>query len=436
MKFRLLIFGICILAFGFMAALRIFGFQATYDAIYYVWCVVVDFPWYRPFIDTHVVLAAMQCHARGIDVFEYNPCDLAGRWHVYSPVWLWASPLGLTTDDVPWIGTLLGLGFLAVCAAISNAVTLKEAVIYLLALFSQSIVLALDRGNFDILIFIMIVFACRVFSRGRGWGRIVAYIAVYLCAILKFYPVVVFILALTEKKPWLIAITIIASLTWLGFLYAEWADLVRLWPHIPHAQPLQDAWGGLNFFQASAHLAIRYLPQQARLLTILGNFLYAAATLGVSLLSLLLARHLMKNGLRLPITGMSGLLCLAGASITLFAFFSTQNPPYRAIWLLLLLPLMFELRRAPELVRLQGWLNCGIALLVVLLWFEWIHSWIGRITGSPAAEDLLAFLVREPLWWAFITGVMTLLWVQLAQTPAFGKLLVYRLQPGKSDLYA
>jgi hypothetical protein len=427
-KFRILIFGLCALAFGTMAALRISGFHAAYNAIFYVWCVVVDFPWYRPFIDTHVVLAAIQCHGDGYDVFEYNPCDLVGRWHLYSPVWLWASPLGLTTADVPWVGTTLGLGFLAVSAAISNAVTLKEAAIYLLALFSQGIALALDRGNFDLLIFIMVVLACRVFARGPA-GRFLAYIAIYLSAILKFYPVVAFMLALTEKKTQLIAIAILAGLPWLGFLYFEWGDLCRLLPHIPHAQPLQDAWGGLNFFQALAHLAIRFLPQQAHLLTIAGNLLYVIATLAAAVLSLFLARRLVQDGLRLAVISKAGLYYLAGASITLFAFFSTQNPPYRAMWFLLLLPLLLELRRDPAQRRLRPWLNGGIVLLVVLLWFEFIHIWVGRITGSPAAEDLLAFLVREPLWWSFITGVMTLLWAQLAQTPAFGRLVLYRAHP-------
>jgi hypothetical protein len=36
----------------------------------------------RPLLDTHAVLAAIECHRLGIDIYAANPCDVLGRFHV------------------------------------------------------------------------------------------------------------------------------------------------------------------------------------------------------------------------------------------------------------------------------------------------------------------------------------------------------------------
>jgi hypothetical protein len=418
MKLRIFIFGICTTAFVAMAILRIFGFQSIYHTIFYLWAVVIDFPWYRPFIDTHIVVAAIQCHREGIDVFISNPCDLAGRQHIYSPVWLGASATGLSVADVGWVGSALSILFFAACAWIFTGVNRKETALYLLALFSQAVALAVDRGNFDMLMFSMIVAACWSFSRGAV-GRILAYLLIYCTAILKFYPIVALGLALTEKPIRLIAVAVTAAIAWIAFIYLVWSDLVKLSPHMPRAQPLEDAFGGINAFQALSHLAIRYLPHHDAIWAGAGYVGYSAAIIAAVCVSLVLARKLIAAGVSAPVTEITSYLYLAGAFITMFAFFATQNPPYRAIWLLLLIPALLELRRNTQPLYLRRGFGGALALLIFLMWFEFFHTWIGRLTGSAAARDMLAFFVREPAWWIFMTIVMALTWVQLSVTPTF-----------------
>jgi hypothetical protein len=418
MKFRIFIFGICASAFFIMAILRIFGFHGVYHTIFYIWTVVIDFPWYRPFIDTHIVVAAIQCHREGIDVFVANPCDLAGRQHIYSPIWLAASTTGLTVDDVEWVGTVLSMLFFAACAWIFNGVNRRETALYLLALFSQAVVLAVDRGNFDMLMFSMIVAACWFFSR-NAVGRILAYLLIYFAAILKFYPIVAFGLALTEKPIRLIRVAVTAAIAWFVFICVVWSDLLKILPHMPHAQPLEDAFGGFNAFQALSHLAIRYLPNHDAIWVGAGDVGYLAAIIAAFLISFGLARKLIVAGVSIPMTEMAPSLYLAGAFIIIFAFFSAQNPPYRAIWLLLLIPTLLALRRNSQPAYLRRGFGGALALLVFLMWFEFFHTWIGRLTGSNGARDMLAFFVREPAWWIFVTIVMALAWVQLSATPTF-----------------
>jgi hypothetical protein len=406
-----------------MCVLWLADWKILYKEFLHVWGVSADFVQYLPYYDTHVVLAAIQCHAKGFDVFEYNPCDVAGRVHVYSPVWLAASWTGIGVTDTPWVGTLQVVAFLATAAWVTNAGTATEACVYLAALLSQSFAMAVDRGNFDLLMFIMIVCACYLLNRG-GSSRFWAYPAIYGAAILKFYPIVAFGLTLTETPRRFIPVAAAAAVAWALFFLLAWHDLTELWSHIPHAPPLGDAWGGFNAFLAVGHIFARHMPGRGASIENAAKALYYGASLGLAGLSLMFARRLIASGLTIPIGERRGIFFLAGALITLFAFFSTQNPSYRAIWVLLMLPLLIDLRRAPSPLR-RLW-TAEIALAIVLLWFEFFHLWAWRLTGSHMVEDSVAFFLREPLWWAFITGVMTLLWVAIASAPALRGLLSAR----------
>ena len=71
---------------GAALAFWLSGAIGLYRAVWYY----LGVAWFRfPFLDTHAVLAAMDCHRRGFDVYVGNPCDVLDRPHVYSPLWLW-----------------------------------------------------------------------------------------------------------------------------------------------------------------------------------------------------------------------------------------------------------------------------------------------------------------------------------------------------------
>ncbi len=64
-----------------------------------------------PFLDTHAVMSAMECHRLGVDVYMANPCDTLGRMHVYSPFWLHLGVLPITTSVDHGVGLALDVGF-------------------------------------------------------------------------------------------------------------------------------------------------------------------------------------------------------------------------------------------------------------------------------------------------------------------------------------
>ena len=65
--------------FIFFAVLWLSGATSVYTTLLHG----LGVPSFRfPFLDAHAIVAAVQCHGAGIDVYAVNPCDVLGRPHV------------------------------------------------------------------------------------------------------------------------------------------------------------------------------------------------------------------------------------------------------------------------------------------------------------------------------------------------------------------
>jgi hypothetical protein len=71
-------------------------------------------PW---FLDLYAILASNDALARGLDPYAHNPLDVFGRPHVYSHWWLSLGSVGLTRDDILWLGAALGTAFVGAALA-------------------------------------------------------------------------------------------------------------------------------------------------------------------------------------------------------------------------------------------------------------------------------------------------------------------------------
>jgi len=385
-----------------------------YYAVLRFWDVTVGFSHYLPFLDTHAVLSALQCHRVGIDVFVQNPCDALGRPHNYSPVWFALAYTGLGNADVPAVGTALVVAYFIVVSWMASPKSAQELLLYVLAVFSTASVFAMERGNADLLLFCLIVVSCA--AHGSPRARLFTYGALFLGALLKFYPLAAFAAALRERVGRFFLIAISVSAAWALFVALSWQQLRAMLPNIPHAEPLQDAFASRNFFVALEHLANRVVPGHGHAFKMTCDALYLAAVFLSISGSAILSIRLGRAGI-MPLTSdRSRAFFIVAGFIVVGAFFAGQNAPYRAIWLMPLLPLLMEARRDGQKRTSRQLANCAIAATLILMWFEFFHQAVGRLSGSTAAQDLAAFLVREPLWWIYVTGMLTLLWLQLAQS--------------------
>ena len=152
-----------------VAALWIGGAHRAYFALLRG----IGVPAYRfPLLDTFGVLAAIDCHRRGIDVYLTNPCD-PGRLHTYTPLWFRLGALPIDISWTPCIGIALALVFVASLLLLPAGRDLRAAGVIAAAALSPAVGFALERGNADLLIFVMAALAvARVASRADAAGGV------------------------------------------------------------------------------------------------------------------------------------------------------------------------------------------------------------------------------------------------------------------------
>jgi hypothetical protein len=179
-----------------------------------------------PFLDTHAVLAAVECHRMGIDVYTVNPCDVLGRLHVYSPLWLHLSVLPISTTWTGPVGFLLDVAFLMALAMLPAARGPMGVLVVTVAVASPAVAYALERGNNDLAMFLFALAAGRLAMRGPRL-RLLGHALGVLAAALKFYPVMVLTLACRERWPRGLTILVAAGAVLAACLLADKGDLVR-----------------------------------------------------------------------------------------------------------------------------------------------------------------------------------------------------------------
>ncbi len=142
----------------------------------------------RWFVDTFALLASNDAVTRGLNPYANNPLDYFGRPHVYSHWWLHLRDLGLTRADSQWLGLgLVSIFFVAALWRLRPQVP-TQLLWYLAVICCSAVVLALDRGNNDLVIFILLtpLVPC-LLSRFR-LVRLLAPFLVMAAAMLKYYP--------------------------------------------------------------------------------------------------------------------------------------------------------------------------------------------------------------------------------------------------------
>ena len=383
---RLIPAGCGALLFAALAALRATGAPGAYFA--YFDFLNVD-AWAFPFLDTDAILAALDCHRLGVDVYgATNPCDPLGRSHVYPPLWLHLARLPIGRDDLNVIGLTLDLAFIAALTAMPPVRTRAGLAIFVLALGSPAVVLALERANNDVLVFVAGIAAGWLVLRVSA-VRFLAYAIAVPMAALKFYPIVWVILAWRER--WQICLTagILSGAVLAAFFVAEWDGVQRGLALIP-----RGIRGSIGASDLPGFLA---LGRPAWLATAIEACLLWASVV-VAIGGTARVRQALTH---LP--DAERVFLTIGAVSMGGCFLMGQSAPYRAMLLLFALPGLLAI--AGEI-----WARIGIGLSLYVLW-------IGAIRW-PAALDTPMWMVEQAAWWALFAILLTILIALFADSRA------------------
>ena len=175
---------------------------------------MVDVPGiYPPFHDMRSIQGALSSIAAGYDPHIYNPGDPAGRVMDYPSVWIVIAKVfrfGNETSFMTFVSTFIFAYLFSCCVLLKKSPSLY----LLLAMLSGASLLAVERGNNDLVVFSLVTAALHL-----RWDRIKAGIAL-LAVILKIYPVFA-LYGFFRRNVKLLVLTAISSAIYLMFILRE-----------------------------------------------------------------------------------------------------------------------------------------------------------------------------------------------------------------------
>jgi hypothetical protein len=380
-------------------------------------------PFSFPFLDTHAVLAAAECGRQGIDVYLFNPCDVLGRPHAYSPLWLAIVPASLGIGATGWVGASLDLLFLLSLAAVLRPRTTRELLILGAAAVSPMTVYALERANNDLAVFLLVICGAIVFTAPRPF-RPFSYGLFVAAGLLKYYPLVLLILVARERRRDALVIAAAAGFTLILFGLAFYSDLKTALASIPAASSyFTDAFSARNlpfgFAEALAGGVYRILIAVSLLSALSG--LAVARTLRTVRL---LGRE------QLDWAAGEAQFLVIGGLLVVACFVAGQNIAYRGILLLPVLSGLVCLGRSIKDREVRRFCGQMIAAALFVMWEESfrraLHAIVSPVPGGGLSSraEVFFWVGRELVWWWLVAGLAALVLSFLRRSPfadIFGK---------------
>ncbi len=396
-------------------------FRPAYYAVLLAWGVV---PEAAPFGDSVAVLVALQCSREGVDVLVENAC--MNGVHTYSPLWLVLSFLPIGWGSSGAVGLVFATAFALSLLAFPLPRSRNARVLLVFAALSSMTAYALERGNVDLVLFVMITLAGSLLDR-RWPARILGYGLLALAALLKFYPAVLLGIAIRERPRLFVAVLSAAFLLGVGFAYRYFPQILEALAHVPRGLVFTDFFGAQNlprgFAEVIAPLGDRY-PVFLPLLPWLPYLLFAMLVVEWGRRSIAFGRRQDLQEAYGAIPADSATYLVLGSLIIVACFFTVQNIYYRGIYFLMILPGLLVLREAAGSRELAQRIAIGSALILFLMWSECLREALLKLYPalglSPRLSNILVALfwtVRELVWWRVIALLSAILGAALMRSP-------------------
>ncbi|MBV8118709.1 MAG: DUF2029 domain-containing protein [Alphaproteobacteria bacterium] len=417
LAYRLIVPGTVLLPYLALAALWHWGPSSLYFAALRQFAFE---PFRFPFLDIDAVLAAAQCNRAGIDVYMWNPCDVLGRPHVYSPLWLKIIPGFLDTGARTAVGLGLGVLFVASIAATCRPKSRAEVLFMALTALSPMTVYALERANNDLVVFMLILAGC-AFLRASGPSRFAAYALYLIAGLLKYYPLALLIMLARERqRDAILAATVVTSLL-LGLIVGDHAELAKALSNIPSPSYYGGSFAAVNLpFGLATALAVpppRFFA--VALLAVLGGLALARTRRLAQVL----------HAARPDCNSFEKECLIAGAILLIACFLAARNVDYRGIYFAMVMPGLIQLRRICRQPEVQHFFSRMIAAVLFVGWEEPLRHAVQMAAASIPGEglrvriEILFWLSRELVWWWLIAGLAAIVCCYLRSLPVAGAII-------------
>ena len=255
----------------------------------------------------------------------------------YPRTWLVFSHLGVGEAATYPVAVILAAACFGFALLYMRRISLGQASVYLPLLLSPSLMLGVERGNADLLMFLLVLAACWLFARRAVVGACALLLG---AGMLKVYPVAAMAPVLRRKRG-LLTVSLCAAL-FLVFCFTQREDFLWVSQNAP-----RDS--GLSFGQFVA-------PDRWHL----SHFTGIAASIAVAAAALAAVRR--SRCWTVP-EDVIGTGFIAGSSILVLCFLIGNNYAYRYWFALLLWPQLIRwVMSAEPQARWAVWMLAGLVL--------------------------------------------------------------------------
>ncbi len=282
------------------------------------------------FADWTVITSAIKCTLLGNDVFLNNPCDYWGRAHVYGSIFL-LLPFHENLNNFYnlYLPIFFNLIFLFVIISHFNFKKIGQILFCFLFIFSPATLLAMERFNNDILIFLILIYVCYLKS------NTIKFILISLISLAKFYPFitsVAFFFKGINKKNLLFFITFVSIILFIFFVDRN--NLEKVFLNAGQYTPSYKLTFGIQHFANFPSLNIKFSFVHLLMFSL---FLMTV----LFLLSFLILKN--DNFLsRFSFENYDERMFFIGTIVCVTTYLLQNNFIYREIFIFLTLPFLFK----------------------------------------------------------------------------------------------
>jgi len=197
-----------------------------YESTWRLW----NIPTMTPcFADAHDITSGAESKALGYDPYIYNPRDPWGRIQNYPRIWHMLYMVGINQSHTVYFGVTLAVLFvIALFLYPPSSIDNVTALILIASIFSPAVLLGVERGNIDLLMFFLLSVAIFIMNRGGTASRVLATASVLVAFILKLFPIFGIGLILGQKKRIAIRIGLFVVIFAIIYTIITYSDLILI----------------------------------------------------------------------------------------------------------------------------------------------------------------------------------------------------------------
>ena len=178
-----------------------------------------------PFMDFRLIPGSAESYARGYEPSVENPYDPNGRIFNYPAFWRLFFYTGISQDDTVWVSVTMIILFFISVIVFPERLSIAGALGMLLVLFSPASMLLVERGNVDLIVFVLCVGIVLVsgVSAGSAAGLIL------IGGVVKMFPIFGLSVLFREPKKRFLLLSAVSSFTLLVYMLLTWDSVKAAW---------------------------------------------------------------------------------------------------------------------------------------------------------------------------------------------------------------